>query len=206
MTFETVAPVVSAGEARRLSLANPAIRFLDVRTPAEYETVHIEGAYNVPLDRLGEHAAELCSKLADPVILVCQTGGRAKKADETLRRVGMENLHLLEGGVNAWLGSDLPVVRGAKRVSLERQVRMLAGSLVALGAVLALTVDPLFAVLPAFIGTGLAVAGATDSCLMGLLLAKLPYNRPATCDVELMVRELMIHRPGGAATAAAGSV
>jgi rhodanese-related sulfurtransferase len=205
MITETVAPVVNPGEARRLSASNPAIRFLDVRTPAEYETLHIEGAYNVPLDRLGEHAAELCSNLADPVILVCQTGGRAKKADTTLRQAGMNNLHLLEGGVNAWVSSDLPVVRGAKRVSLERQVRMVAGAMVAVSAVLALLVNPWFALVPAFVGSGLLFSGATDTCTMGMVLAKLPYNRPATCDVELMVRELMIHRPG-AVSATAGSV
>lgn len=119
----TLALVVPAAEAHRLATENPSIRFLDVRTPGEFESDHICGAYNVPLDALGERAAELSSSLSDPVMLVCQSGQRARQAGAMLRQAGMVNLHVLEGGVNAWLAAGLPTVRGTKRMSLERAHR-----------------------------------------------------------------------------------
>jgi hypothetical protein len=102
----------------------------------------------------------------------------------------MPNLHLLIGGMNAWVGAGLEVERGRKRLSLERQVRIAAGSLAAIGGLLALLVNPLFAIRPAFVGSGLVFAGVTDTCGMAMLLSKLPYNRPATCDVAAMVLAL----------------
>jgi len=194
MDVLTLALVVPAAEAHRLATENPSIRFLDVRTPGEFESDHIRGAYNVPLDALGERAAELSSSLSDPVMLVCQSGQRARQAGAMLRQAGMVNLHVLEGGVNAWLAAGLPTVRGTKRMSLERQVRIVAGGLAAIGGVLALVVNPWFAALPAFIGSGLVFSGVTDTCTMAMVLAKLPYNRPPACDVGLMIRELTASR------------
>ena len=185
-----IPPVLGADELARLLGTRPDVRLLDVRSPAEYETMHIRGAYNVPLDRLGEHGAEIRATVAEPVVLICQSGQRARRAETALRAAGMPNLHVLEGGVSAWNAAGQPVVRGAERMSLERQVRIFAGALAALGAVLALTVNPLFALLPAFVGSGLVFAGVTNTCASAMLLARLPYNRPATCDVGAMVRAL----------------
>lgn len=207
-TTAAVPPVVDAGRLEALLRERPGTRLLDVRTPGEYETVHIRGAYNVPLDRLAEHAGEIRAAAGEPVVLVCRSGARARRAEEVLRASGMPGLHVLDGGVEAWTASGRPVERGAERVSLERQVRMAAGSLVAAGAALALLVHPLFALLPAFVGAGLVFAGATDTCAMGMLLARLPYNRPASCDVDAMVRALRDGAPpadGGRAAAPAAS-
>jgi rhodanese-related sulfurtransferase len=183
-------PVVAPDALARLILERPDIRLLDVRTPAEYETAHIHGSYNVPLDRLAEHGDEIRAAVSAPVILVCQSGQRARKADAALRAAGMPNLHVLDGGVSGWTAGGQPVVRGAEKISLERQVRIAAGSIAALGAVLALAVNPLFAIVPALIGSGLTFAGITNTCMLGMLLARLPYNRGATCDVDAMVRAL----------------
>jgi rhodanese-related sulfurtransferase len=188
-------PVIAPAEASELLGANRTIRLLDVRTPAEYETAHIRGAYNVPLDTLGEHGPEIRANVDDPVVLVCQSGQRARKAEAALKLAGMPNLHVLDGGVSGWINAGLPVVRGAARISLERQVRIIAGALVATGGLLALTVNPLFAIVPAFVGSGLVFAGVSDICAMGILLGKLPYNRPATCDVGAMVQALTTGAP-----------
>jgi hypothetical protein len=99
-------------------------------------------------------------------------------------------LHVLDGGLNEWIEAGKPVERGRKSVSLERQVRSVAGALAATGGVLALAVDPLFALLPALVGGGLVFAGVTDTCGMAALLARLPYNRAKRCDVDTMVRAL----------------
>lgn len=150
---------------------------LDVRTPGEFETAHIEGAVNVPLDELGGWL-ERADRPRRPVVLVCQSGSRAERARQQLVAAGWDGLNLLEGGMNAYLARGGAVVRGRARVSLERQVRMVAGGLVAAGSLAALLLDPLFALLPAFVGSGLVFAGVTDTCGMGMLLARLPYNRP----------------------------
>jgi rhodanese-related sulfurtransferase len=179
----------------RLRAEQPLARILDVRTPAEFESEHIDGAYNVPLDTLGEHGPEIRAGVATPVVLVCRSGQRARRAEEALKAAGMENLYVLDGGMDGWRAAGNPVKRGRQRMSLERQVRIAAGTLAASGGFLALAVDPLFAVIPAFVGSGLVFAGLTDSCAMGMLLAKLPYNRRATCDVPAMVRALTAGSP-----------
>ena len=187
----TSAPhVLSPSALVRLRAERPGTRLLDVRTPGEFEAEHIEGAYNVPLDTLGEHGAEIRTAVADPVVLVCRSGQRARKAEEALKAAGMDNLYVLDGGMTAWTTAAQPVRRGLPRMSLERQVRIAAGTLAATGGFLALFVNPLFAALPAFVGSGLVFAGVTDTCAMGMLLARLPYNRGASCDVPAMVRAL----------------
>lgn len=190
MTTLDLTPVLRPADVAELVREQANVRLLDVRTPGEYETVHIRGAYNVPLDTLGEHAREIRENVAVPIVLVCQSGQRARKAEATLRTAGLDNLHVLEGGVNGWVAAGLPVVRGSRKLSLERQVRVAAGVLAAAGGLLGAFVHPPLALLATFVGGGLAFAGLTDTCAMAMLLAKLPCNRPATCDADAMVRAL----------------
>lgn len=185
-----VPPVVNADYLEELIVEQPDVRLLDVRTPGEFESSHIRGSYNVPLDQLGEHGAEIRANVDVPVVLICQAGSRARKAEETLKQVGMPNLHVLEGGLSGWVSAGKPMERGPERVSLERQVRIAAGTLAVAGGVLALAVSPYFGLLPTFVGAGLVLAGVTDTCGMAMSLSKLPYNRPAECDTGAMVRAL----------------
>ena len=182
--------LIPPGQLLRLLAELPDLRVLDVRTPGEYESAHIVGAYNVPLDTLGEHAREIQSQVTVPVVLVCQSGSRARQAENTLKAAGMPHLHVLDGGMNAWLAAGHTVRRTRVRISLERQVRIAAGGLAAIGAFLALALSHWFAVLPALVGGGLVFSGVTDTCTLGLLLARLPYNRAASCDVGAMVAAL----------------
>ena len=188
-------PVIAPDELAQVLQAHPEVRLLDVRTPGEYETAHIRGAYNVPLDHLGEHGDEIRASVNDPVVLICQSGQRAKKAEAALAAAGMPNVHVLAGGVSGWMSAGKPVVRGKVRMSLERQVRIVAGALAATGGLLALAINPMFAILPAFVGSGLVFAGVSDTCTMGMALARLPYNRPASCDVAVMMRALTSGSP-----------
>jgi rhodanese-related sulfurtransferase len=165
------------------------IRILDVRTPAEFESAHIPGSYNVPLDLLGEHADELARHIDEPLLLVCRSGNRADRACERLAASGMPNLHVLDGGIQAWDDGSRSVRRGQQRWDLERQVRLVAGSLVLAGIVGSLAV-PELKYLSGAVGLGLTVAALTNTCAMGMLLAKLPYNRAASCDVDTVVRQL----------------
>lgn len=197
MNETLIPPVLKTDHLDELLRARPEVRVVDVRTAGEFESVHIRGAYNVPLDALAGHAAEIRAHVNEPVVLVCQSGARAHRAEAALRDSGMTNLHVLAGGVSGWVAEGRPVQRGRQRISLERQVRIAAGSLAATGALLALVVNPLFALLPAFVGSGLVFAGVTDTCAMGLVLARLPYNRPASSDVGSMVRALTRGAPPG---------
>lgn len=194
------APILSPVELAEFLTTCPQARVLDVRTPGEFETQHIAGAYNVPLDLLAEHRDEIRAHVADPVILVCRSGQRARKAEEALVFTGMRNLHILDGGMTAWAAAGLPVRQPAPRVSLERQVRIAAGGIAALGGFLALFANPWFAAAPALIGSGLVFAGITDTCTLGMLLAKLPYNRGASCDVAAVVRALSVEASARTAT------
>ena len=167
-----------------------APRMLDVRTPGEFETVHIAGAYNVPLDLLREHRDEIRAHLDDEVVLVCQSGQRAAQAEDTLHQAGLGNIHVLDGGMNAWEAGGFAVNRGAQRWPLERQVRFVAGLIVAISILVALWV-PGFHWVAFAMGAGLAVAAATNTCLMGMMLAKLPYNRGPSCDAQSVVTQLV---------------
>jgi len=166
-----------------------APRVIDVRTPAEFETAHIPGSYNVPLHLLREHSAEIAGHLEQDVVLVCRSGMRAAQAEQTLVGVGLPNVHLLEGGITAWQQHDAPVTRGRARWDIERQVRLVAGTIV-LVAVMGGLLLPGLQFLAAAIGAGLAIAALTNTCAMGMLLAKLPYNRGASCDLDSVVDRL----------------
>jgi len=173
----------------RLGSAAPP-RVLDVRTPGEFQTAHIAGAYNVPLDLLREHRDEIVKHLDGDVVLVCRSGRRAVQAEETLHNVVLTNVHILDGGITAWAAKGFPVNRGAQRWDLERQVRLLAGSIV-LSSILGSRAMPKLKWLAAGIGAGLAGAALTNTCAMGMALSKLPYNRGATCDAQTVVAQLV---------------
>ena len=151
--------------------SGPAI-LLDVRTPAEFQEVHVPRAKSRPLDKLDPTTLDK----SQPVLVICRSGGRGQKACEKLRAAGITATNV-EGGTLAWERAGLPVVRGLKTMSLERQVRIVAGGIAGTGAILALAVHPWFAGIPAFIGAGLVFAGITDTCTMGLALARMPWNR-----------------------------
>jgi rhodanese-related sulfurtransferase len=109
-------------------MARPdAVSVLDVRSPAEFETVHIPGSLNVPLDLLAQNAEAVGARLEGAVVLVCQSGVRAAHAQRCLARVGVDNARILHGGIAAYLAAGAEVVRGRARWSLERQVRLVAG-------------------------------------------------------------------------------
>ena len=155
------------------------IDLIDVRTPVEYREVHIEIAQNVPLDQL-DPAAVMQSRNGsanDPLYLICRSGSRGQQACEKFVKAGFTNAINIEGGTIACVEAGLPVVRGKKSMSLERQVRIAAGSLVLLGAVLGWFVHPAFIGLCAFVGAGLVFSGITGTCGMAMILARMPWNR-----------------------------
>lgn len=162
-----------------LCQSNGSVELIDVRTPVEYREVHSKYARNVPLDSLNPDAvmAERNGNREKPLYVICRSGSRSTMACEKFVKAGYENIVNVEGGTSAWDEAGLPVVRGKKAISLERQVRIAAGFLVFVGAALGYLVNPAWIGLSAFVGAGLMFAGITDTCAMGMLIAKMPWNR-----------------------------
>ena len=154
-----------------------AVELIDVRTPVEYREVHVSHARNVPLDQL--NAAQFATGRggSEPLYVICRSGNRAKQACEKFLAAGYPNVVNVDGGTQAWDQAGLAVVRGKKAISLERQVRIAAGLLVLTGSALGYFVNPYWIGLSAFVGAGLAFAGITDTCGMGMLLARMPWNQ-----------------------------
>lgn len=152
---------------------------VDVRSPAEFEATHIEGSYNVPLDLLGEHAELLAARVGSAPVLVCQSGTRAEDARRRLSAVGVVDAQVLDGGLPAFQRAGGRVVEGRQRWSIERQVRMAAGSLVLLGVAGSYLAAPGWRVLSGVIGAGLTFSAVSNTCAMGRVLAQMPWNRDA---------------------------
>ncbi len=174
MSIATVRP----GEIFELVNSGANIELIDVRTPAEFEEVHATMARNVPLDQLDP--TMWLTGGGDPqrpIYIICQSGKRGRQACEKLTQAGLGKVFNVEGGTLAWDACGLPVLRGKKTMSLERQVRIAAGFLVLIGAVLGWLIHPGFIGLSAFVGLGLMYAGVTDTCGMAMMLARMPWNR-----------------------------
>lgn len=158
---------------------------IDVRTPVEFQEVHAVDVRNVPLNTIDSQtiAAEVSRAGENTLYVICKAGGRGRQAVQKFHEAGVTNVVNVTGGTDAWVAAGLSVNRGRKAVSLERQVRIAAGSIVFTGAVSAiLTQNVYLAGIPAFVGAGLVFAGVTDTCAMGLLIARMPWNRVASAS------------------------
>jgi rhodanese-related sulfurtransferase len=153
---------------------------IDVRTASEYASGHIPCTTNIPMDQFEARRKDL--QPDEGVVLVCKAGSRAQIVAGWL---GGTAVRVLEGGTDAWVRDGLEVVSSAKtRWSLERQVRLGAGLLVLAGTVLAVAGVHGAIWLAMFVGAGLTFAGATDICMMGIVLAKMPWNKARVVNVK----------------------
>ena len=155
------------------------LMIIDVRSGAEFDAMHINGSYHVPLAMLSEHTEEFAAKMGTRVVLVCQSGNRAEQARKHLDAVGLASASVLSGGVPAYAAAGGNVIRGRGTWALERQVRMTAGSLVLAGVLGSKFISPKLGLIAGGIGAGLTFSAATNSCAMGQMLSKMPWNRSA---------------------------
>jgi rhodanese-related sulfurtransferase len=168
MTLPTIMPA----EARRLIAGGATL--IDIRGADEHARASIPGAENRPLSTLGRIGG------ASAVIYHCRSGMRTQDNADRLAAAADCPAYLLEGGLDAWRAAGLPVAEDRKApLEIMRQVQIAAGSLVVLGVVLGLVVQPAFLGLAAFVGAGLVFAGSTGWCGMARLLAIMPWNRRA---------------------------
>lgn len=168
---ETSIPILRAEQIAR---ERQNLQLIDCRSPGEFAAGHIPGSVNIPIEELGARVNDIDTSRA--VVFVCASGRRARAAAAALA-ASRASVAVLEGGVTAWIRSGGEVVRsGSSMWSIERQVRLVAGSIVTIGAI-ASVFDPRWIALPAMVGLGLTFAAVTDSCAMGRLLMRMPWNR-----------------------------
>ena len=175
---------VSVQELQTILAADAPIDVIDVRTPAEYSSVHVPGARLCQLDSLdcGEILASRKGAAHSSIYLLCHAGTRAKKAAAKFAEAGFADTVVVEGGTQAWVDAGLPVERGAKAVlPLDRQLQLTVGALVIIGVLLSRFVNPDWVWLSAFVGAGLMMAGATGFCPMRILIARMPWNQKGQC-------------------------
>jgi rhodanese-related sulfurtransferase len=164
---------------------------VDVREPGEHAAERIAGAALAPLSAFDPRAV-LPVQDGRRLVLYCRSGNRSSQAGRRLRAAGCAEVYHLRGGLLAWREAGCPVEAraGAGRVpDLMRQVQMTAGSLVLLGTVLGALASPWFLLLSGGVGAGLVYAGATGTCGMAMLLARMPWNRAAAPPAAACPRE-----------------
>lgn len=158
---------------------DPHLLMVDVRSPAEYRTRHVQGAHSLPLVSISARCLrKLQARPQQPVYLLCRSGGRAVQAASKLQSQDEDLVtFVVEGGTEA-CENDLPVASSGRAVlAMDRQVRIAAGSLVVLGFILGIGVHANFHWLSAAIGAGLIISGVQNSCLMARVLAIMPWNK-----------------------------
>jgi rhodanese-related sulfurtransferase len=157
-------------------LENGEIHLVDVREQMEFAGGRVSGASSIPLGELEERHKEIDH--SKPIYVMCRTGRRSSEAQQKLKALGFTNVVNVVGGIEAWRKEELPVERDEHAPwSIERQVRFTAGLLVFFGVVLSLVVHPYFIAISGFVGFGLAFTATIDWCGMGLLIAKMPWNK-----------------------------
>jgi rhodanese-related sulfurtransferase len=201
---------ISPQQLAELLASNKPFKLIDVRTPAEFGEVHVTSARNLPLDRLDPAAVAAEAGSEGPIYFICKSGGRSGKACEKLIASGFSDVISVDGGTTACEAAGLPVVRGRKAMSLERQVRIAAGAIVFGGVMLAAfanndMLEKIGLGIAGFVGAGLVFAGITDTCGMAMLIARMPWNQvsgSATSCSRVLLLAAMLTATAGPALAA----
>lgn len=159
---------VGVDEAAAAKAAGGAL--VDVREPEEYAYEHIEGSVNCPLSAIDTVCGSIPKNA--PVYVFCQSGVRSRQAAERLRLRGCSDLRVVEGGLSAWKGKGLPIIKSNGPLPLMRQVQITAGLMI-----LAAVISVKFFWVAGLIGAGLTFAGVTGWCGLAKVLAMMPWNK-----------------------------
>ena len=174
--MKTITPT----DLNKLRESGTACALLDVRTPAEHETIHVPGVHLVPVDDLDPEVLAGTSGFGKDttIYILCHAGPRAERAALKMEARGFRDCVVVEGGTSAWAAAGLPVNQSNRQIlPLNQQMQLVAGTMALAGAVLAYLVNPAWVLLSGFVGLGLIVAGATGFCPMVIMLAKMPWNQ-----------------------------
>lgn len=152
---------------------------LDVREPDEFRAERIAGARSMPLSRF--RPGDVGPIDGRRIVTQCKGGRRSADAARALGAARLSDhtgVFSLRGGIEAWKAAGLPVERsGATPISVMRQVQLVVGTLALVGTGLGYAVSPWFLLVPAVLGLGLVIAGATGTCALASVLGLMPWNR-----------------------------
>lgn len=171
---------ILATDLTKLITSGKAIDLVDVRTPVEFRALHVKVARNVPLDRLDPNSFRSVGGVSpsNPVYIVCRSGGRSRQACDKLLAAGVTNIVNVEGGTMACVSAGAPVVRGKSAIPLNCQVQIITGLNVVAGTIAAIATANLYwLTLPVVMGAGLVFSGLTNTCAMGSMLSRMPWNQ-----------------------------
>ncbi|UZK69877.1 rhodanese family protein [Sphingomonas sp. S1-29] len=169
-------PIKTLSPADARAAIDSGARLVDIRNADEHARLRIPGAIHLPLARVGD-----LPRGAEPIVFHCRSGARTAGNAALLAHAAADApAFVLDGGIDGWRGAGHPVIADRSQpIEIMRQVQITAGALVLAGVLLGLYVVPGFFALAAFVGAGLAFAGATGWCGMARLLGVMPWNRRA---------------------------
>ncbi len=153
---------------------------IDVREADEHARERIMHAQLNPLSRF-DAACVQTHPNTKRFVFHCKGGRRSADASARACAIAKPDVEIfsMAGGIDAWKNASLPVQtnHAAPRMSVMQQTQLVIGLATLIGAALAYFVHPAFVAIPAFFGAGLAFAGATGTCGLAIVLAKMPWNR-----------------------------
>lgn len=148
-------------------------RIVDVRTPEEYASEHLQDAQCIPLDTLLQGSSGW--DRSQPVLLMCRSGMRSRQAADQLASIGFENVYTLTGGIDACRQAGVEIIKGRRQTPIFRQV-MIGAGIFLLGGLLLSLVHPAFIAIDWFVAIMLILGGWTGFCPMARMLAGMPWN------------------------------
>jgi len=93
----------------------PEIMIIDVRSKSEFQAERIEGAVNIPVDKLPGRKVKKIGR-ETVIYLYCKSGVRSCTAESKFNDMGFKHVFSLENGLNFWEKSGLPVICGRKGI------------------------------------------------------------------------------------------
>ncbi len=200
-TADTEVLSITPRNLYRKWLREEEIEIIDVRSPVSFAEAHVPNARSVPFETLDPHEVMVQREGAvnEPLYIICQIGVRSRDAARLFMEAGFTNVVNVEGGTRAWQEAGFPVVHERQRGwPLRRQVQLAAGSLIVAGSALGLFLNTVYIAIPVAVGAGLIYTAATDNCAMGIVLAKMPWNRPDKIVAAALSHRLPHRRQSGA--------
>ena len=156
----------------------PTDLVLDVRTVAEHDKMaltmphwHVDIAHLNPVKFIKEH----CLDGTKTLYILCRRGGRGMTAAEKFIRVGFTNVAVIKGGILNAQKEGMAIVY-SHSISMERQVRIMAGSIVLIGIILGF-ISPWFYLISVLMGFSLIMGGIRGRCPLVYILSEMPWNQ-----------------------------
>ena len=94
---------ISQDRAKEIMASSDSFLILDVRTKEEFESGHIPGAVNLPLQDIGPEPPALLQDFDQEIFVYCRSGNRSKQASQILSELGYTNVFEF-GGIHSWDG------------------------------------------------------------------------------------------------------